>query len=72
MAAEPARPYWEHVVRDSGHYLRMVGANGEPMLTSEAYTRGEEVTEAYRSMIYSVAGVTAGIDQLRYRDERTR
>lgn len=40
----PAR--WQHVITDAGHHLRLTGANGETVLTSEVYTDPRQVGAA--------------------------
>lgn len=41
-----ASPRWQHVITDAGHHLRLTGANGEPILTSEVYVDGAGVADA--------------------------
>lgn len=41
-----APPRWQHVITDAGHHLRLTGANGEPILTSEVYVDGAGVADA--------------------------
>lgn len=41
-----AEAHWEHVLTDAGHHLRLRGANGETILTSEVYEDGRSVPEA--------------------------
>lgn len=41
-------PHWQRVRTDAGWHLRLVGGNGEPVLTSEVYTDQRTVEEALR------------------------
>lgn len=46
---------WQRVRTESGWHLRLIGANGEPVLTSEVYTDPRTVTNAL-ILIYRTAG----------------
>lgn len=41
-------PRWQHVETPAGHHLRLVGGNGEIVLTSEVYTDPRQVDAALR------------------------
>lgn len=48
---------WERVHTDAGWHLRLVGANGEPVMTSEVYEDRDSCDEALEIVRRSVPGV---------------
>jgi uncharacterized protein YegP (UPF0339 family) len=75
----PRPGIWQRVHTDSGWHLRLVGANGEPVLTSEKYTQRSTATEALSVVLNSVTpffeGIANGTDTnalVQDLDERTR
>ena len=50
----PRPGIWQRVHTDAGWHLRLIGANGEPVLTSEKYPEKRTATEALSVVLNSV------------------
>jgi uncharacterized protein YegP (UPF0339 family) len=64
---------WERVRTDAGWHLRLRAANGEVIMTSEVYVRGDTADEALRLVLESTTGQpsTYVLANLETVDERT-
>lgn len=70
--SRPGRPGRFVVVRtDAGFHVRLVGANGEPVLTSEAYTDVQTAVDAIGVVCAAVDALRAHVNTIEEVDERT-
>lgn len=67
-----SRPGRFQVVRtDAGFHVRLVGANGEPVLTSEPYTELATAVDAIGITADAVDALREHVDSIEEVDERT-
>lgn len=61
---------WEHVITDAGHHLRLVGANGEIVMTTEVYEDARSCAQAFSVAERTFSQVVLGLPEVV--DERTK
>lgn len=59
------------VTTDAGLHVRLVGANGEPVMTSEPYTDVRTAVDAIGVVCAAVDGLRAHVNSIEEVDERT-
>lgn len=62
--------HFEKVATDAGWHVRITGANGEPVFSSEVYTEEKTADEAIRFVARS-CHVPVGVLRITLSDERT-
>ena len=62
---------WVSVRTDAGYHLRLVGANGEVVLTSEKYDDPRSVQEAVNLVYRTVQQQEFAVTEIEQVDERT-